>query len=518
MRSDVGTMTWTRCGREERRCRSSDSRTFHDEMTGRPCDKWSLAGFPHFAKIATEFPAVRRPPRGSVAARRTRKFGFPRSWRDETISIAVCSYLHRLRCRPSPPSPARTSRASICSPTIRRCRCGRARPRRCRCACRTTGCRPSAIALSVDGTPPGWTATLLGGGQPVAAAMPATDQSVSLQLRLDVPANADLATQTLTVKAEGRGQQCEPAAHHQPRQGTAGQARGHAAAAVAARHARSRASTTPSTIKNDSGRNLTVSFAATAPRNFETSFTEAYGTQELSSVPVEAGASKDVKLKVRPPSSVDAGTFPIEVTVSADDATAKTELTLEIVGQPRLTIAGRDGLVSARAVAGEQSTVPIIVANDGTAPADNIDLSGSAPTGWKISFEPKTIERIAPNATSRSQRADHADRQVARRRLHGDDPRRVARRERLDPVPRDGRHLDHLGHGRRRRHRRGAAADGRRGREVRTAMSEPGHHRARSHQALRRERRRRRHRFRRRSRARSSACWGRTAPARPRPS
>src|SRR6516164_11641766 len=65
------------------------------------------------------------------------------------------------------------------------------------------GLPPERFALSVDGTPPGWTATLLGGGQPVAAAMPATDQSVSLQLRLDVPANADLASQTLTVKAEG---------------------------------------------------------------------------------------------------------------------------------------------------------------------------------------------------------------------------------------------------------------------------------------------------------------------------
>src|SRR5215475_3479487 len=66
------------------------------------------------------------------------------------------------------------------------------------------GLPPENFALSVDGAPAGWTATLLGGGQPVAAAMPATDQSVSLQLRLDVPANADLSSQTLTVKAEGQ--------------------------------------------------------------------------------------------------------------------------------------------------------------------------------------------------------------------------------------------------------------------------------------------------------------------------
>ena len=44
---------------------------------------------------------------------------------------------------------------------------------------------PERLALSVSGVPTGWTATLLGGGQPVAAAMPATNSSVSLSLRLD---------------------------------------------------------------------------------------------------------------------------------------------------------------------------------------------------------------------------------------------------------------------------------------------------------------------------------------------
>ena len=52
---------------------------------------------------------------------------------------------------------------------------------------------------------------------------------------------------------------------------------------------------------------------------------------------------------------------------------------------------------SARAVAGKEATIPIIVTNTGTAPADDIKLSGTAPSGWKIEFEPKTIDRIAPN-------------------------------------------------------------------------------------------------------------------------
>src|ERR1700722_18101859 len=62
---------------------------------------------------------------------------------------------------------------------------------------------PERLALSVSGVPEGWTATLLGGGQPVAAAMPASNSSVSLSLRLDVPKGAAIGTQTLTIAATG---------------------------------------------------------------------------------------------------------------------------------------------------------------------------------------------------------------------------------------------------------------------------------------------------------------------------
>ena len=34
---------------------------------------------------------------------------------------------------------------------------------------------PERLSLSVDGVPKGWTATLMGGGKPVAAAMPGTE-------------------------------------------------------------------------------------------------------------------------------------------------------------------------------------------------------------------------------------------------------------------------------------------------------------------------------------------------------
>jgi uncharacterized repeat protein (TIGR01451 family) len=264
------------------------------------------------------------------------------------------------------------------------------------------GVAPERFQLSVSGVPAGWTATLLGGGQPIAAAMPATDAGVSLELRLDIPANAGAGTQTLTVNAEGQGNTVSL-----PIAVTLAQklpAKLKVDTALPALRGTSKSSFEYQlTIKNDSGRNLTVSFTAQAPKNFETSFTEAYGSQELSSVAIEAGKSKDVKLKVRPPSTVDAGTYPVAVTVSAEGATAKTDVSLEIIGQPRLSISGRDGLLSMRAEAGQQSTFPIVVTNTGSAPADDIELSGSAPSGWKLEFNPKTIAKIEPGKDAEAQ-------------------------------------------------------------------------------------------------------------------
>ena len=255
---------------------------------------------------------------------------------------------------------------------------------------------PERLALSLSGVPTGWTATLLGGGQPVAAAMPSTNSSVTLSLRLDVPKNAPMGTQTVTVAAQGNTTNLQLPIN-----------------VTLAKDLPAKLTLTPQLpdlrgtskssfeyqlgIKNDSGKKLTVSLSAQAPQNFDTSFTEQYGTQELKAVPVDAGQSKDVKLKVTPPNTAAAGDYKITARVGAEDASATADLAMTITGQPKLDISGREGLVSTRASAGKETTVPVVITNTGTAPAEDIQLNGSAPSGWKITFDPKTIDRIAPN-------------------------------------------------------------------------------------------------------------------------
>ena len=255
---------------------------------------------------------------------------------------------------------------------------------------------PERLALSVSGVPAGWTATLLGGGQPVAAAMPATNSSVSLSLRLDVPKDAAMGTQTLTVSAAGTSSNLQLPI-----------------AVTLAKDLPAKLTLTPQlpqlrgtvkssfeyqlSIKNDSGKKLTISLAAQAPQNFDATFTEQYGSQELNAVPIDAGQTKDVKLKVTPPNTAAAGDYKITARVSAEDASATADLGLTITGQPKLEITSRDGSLSARASAGKETSIPILITNIGTAPAEDIQLNGSAPSGWKITFDPKTVDRIAPN-------------------------------------------------------------------------------------------------------------------------
>src|SRR5262245_38332291 len=52
------------------------------------------------------------------------------------------------------------------------------------------GLPPSVVKLSVSGKPEGWKIDLMGAGQPVTAAMPASNDSVSLSLRIEAPGNA----------------------------------------------------------------------------------------------------------------------------------------------------------------------------------------------------------------------------------------------------------------------------------------------------------------------------------------
>jgi uncharacterized membrane protein len=258
------------------------------------------------------------------------------------------------------------------------------------------GLAPEQVGLSVSGTPDGWKADILGGGQPVAAAMPGINESVSLQLRVDVPKDAKPGSQTITVRAKGGTQSIDlpltlTIASETP-------------AKLTIKTKLPSLMGTPKSsfdytlsVSNDSGKDLTVALSAQAPGNFQTSFTEGYGSNEISSIPIEAGQSKDIKIKVTPPRDVKAGNYPVTVKVAAEGATAEQRVTLQISGQGKLALSTKDGRLSGEATVGKTSDFTLVLSNDGTAPVEEVEMSASTPTGWKAEFNPKSIPAVAPN-------------------------------------------------------------------------------------------------------------------------
>jgi uncharacterized repeat protein (TIGR01451 family) len=71
---------------------------------------------------------------------------------------------------------------------------------------------------------------------------------------------------------------------------------------------------------------------------------------------------------------------------------------MEVTGQPKLVVSGLGERLSTEAYAGETTPVDVVLTNTGTAPARNVKLTASTPSGWSVAFRPEAIDLLAPGA------------------------------------------------------------------------------------------------------------------------
>jgi uncharacterized membrane protein len=150
------------------------------------------------------------------------------------------------------------------------------------------------------------------------------------------------------------------------------------------------------TLKNDSDQDLLVNLDAQTPRGFQVTFTPAFGSQQVTSLPVKAGESRDLDTEVSLPQDVAAGSYNVTVRAAGGQARAEIKLALEVTGRPDLSITTPEGRLSGRAYAGQATSVKLVVRNRGSAPARNVEVSAFEPSGWKVSFEPSKIDELPP--------------------------------------------------------------------------------------------------------------------------
>jgi uncharacterized membrane protein len=252
---------------------------------------------------------------------------------------------------------------------------------------------PQQLALSVPQLASGWKATVLGGGQPIESAIVAPDSEEKLQLRLEPPSGTGPGSYSFLIEAQGGGSTLKL-----PITVTIGQELP-AKLKLTTNFPALRGTATTSfkfkvTVANDSGRDATINFSADAPKNFQVTFTEAYGTQQLTSIPIEAGKSKDIEASVALPRDTPAGEYKLALHAKSEAASADLDLTITIIGQARLALAGEGGRLSGEAYAGQDSQLTVVAKNDGSEAARDVEFSATAPEGWKTSFDPKELPEL----------------------------------------------------------------------------------------------------------------------------
>ncbi len=265
---------------------------------------------------------------------------------------------------------------------------------------RNRGLPPQRVEFGLAGLPDGWTWEMDGGGKPVRAAIAASDSTVDLTLKLTPPAGASgNAPVSFTVSGKGDGEALQLPMQLTP-------TRTEPAKLTLEPKLPALRGTAKSTfdfqvdIKNEGQQDTTVNLLSKAPDGFQVTFKEGYGSQELTSLPLKAGEQKTLSVNVQPPDSSQAGQYPVAVAAAAGDISADTKLMLDITGRPSVALTGPEGRLSGDATAGQERTFTFTLSNSGSAPARDVALSATPPSGWKVTFDPEKVAEIAPGATA----------------------------------------------------------------------------------------------------------------------
>lgn len=257
--------------------------------------------------------------------------------------------------------------------------------------------RAADIALSLDGVPTGWTASLLGGGYVVDGVSVTPRKDGAVRLDVDVPADATAGTSTIRVTAVGGGGRDVLPVSIRVSEEAAGDI--------------SLTTTTPALtgssdasfsfdleFRNDTAQDVTVSVSATGDQGWDVSATLT-GEDQAASTVVESGGTQNVTVSATAPADAAAGVYPVTVEARAGDRTTSADLTIEVTGSYSMTLSTPNDLLSASGSAGAATTQTFEVTNTGTAPLTEVTVTASPPTGWDVTFDPASLTSIDPQQT-----------------------------------------------------------------------------------------------------------------------
>lgn len=247
------------------------------------------------------------------------------------------------------------------------------------------------IDLSMAELQEGWEANFRGGGKLIKSVFVRENSSVSVDLQLIPPENSKTGEHKFVIRGEGDRSSTElsltitiaekvpaslnfetdlPTIKGSPE--------------TTFRYS--------ATLNNNGDQELIINLSADTPSGFLPKFT--LSGKEVSSFPLEANRSKSITIELTPIADIPAGEYPLTVYADGGDLQTELKLTAVVTGQQKLQMTGLEGRLSAKVNAGKETPLQLIIKNTGTAPAQGVELSASAPSGWIINFEPEAVTEI----------------------------------------------------------------------------------------------------------------------------
>ena len=296
---------------------------------------------------------------------------------------------------------------------------------------------PERVGLTVSGAPSGWTADLRGGGNIVNAVFAGGTTAATVDLSVTVPQDATPGSRTLTVTATA-----DQGTRTLPIDVTV---LGDTSGAITLTSDFPQLSGSPTstfsytlTLANTGVQKQTYTLQGQGPDGWTVSVHPSSNGQALTDT-VDGGATDTLSVTAQPPSTVTAGSYPIQVTVASGSQSATTNLEADVTGAPAVTLSTPNQVLNAQVTAGSTGTVSLVVTNTGSTVLQNVSVTASAPTGWTTTFAPTAISTIQPGSAATVDRhpaaLERRPRRRLRRHLHGDRRERDRQRGHPDDRP-----------------------------------------------------------------------------------
>ncbi len=251
------------------------------------------------------------------------------------------------------------------------------------------------VRLQVGSVPAGWTATLRGGGYVVDGVYADPASPPTVRLDVTVAPDASDGTVRIPITATAGGEVARLDVEIRVTAAAGGQVslttdfpelRGPSGATYRFNL----------TLSNETAQDLTFGLSASGPDGWDVQVRPTSQSQAASAV-VNAGSSAGIELTAAAPDGAAAGTYPIAVTATSGEVKVEQQVSVEIIGTFSMTLTTPDQRLNASGTAGSAIQQQLEIDNTGSAPLQNVKLTATPPSGWTVTFQPATVDTIAPN-------------------------------------------------------------------------------------------------------------------------